>query len=510
MQELKPYEPKILQHKKDNPLFSRIMLFSDKELNFNNEHLYVCDIDVLKRYTLDLSNYFFVCKGSFEEASLIHERSKYNIICIEEESIEIEELANRLNTVFFKFMEWNYALDKIIIKNGSVQDMIDESENFHENPFYIMDRFFRIIGHTKTIPCENKYFNAITEQKKLNDDTVESLVQRKLLGEKMKFKELTFLTPPNMGNCNQLVRSIGINDFTHASFVQFCLNSQPSDAEKDIINYFLDKVQELITSDEEKTKIKRYMEDHFIVELIEKNDTSEESMRKRAKIMNLEYDGIYMLCKIEFDDYSVRAISFVIDILKTLSPYYKISVYDKSIIILNALDEQKYDIEVVTSKLNWLEKFLFKYSAYMGMSGGFHGLKYVSDEYVKTTAAISIGKKIDKDSKKRIFWYKDYNIYHMISICSEKINTESLFSRKLCKLIESDRKNDTDNLNILKVFLENDRNASQTSRIVKLHRNSVLYRINQIEDILGEDLNCPMFRLRILLAIYALKLSELI
>jgi DNA-binding PucR family transcriptional regulator len=225
--------------------------------------------------------------------------------------------------------------------------------------------------------------------------------------------------------------------------------------------------------------------------------------------MNLDYDGKYMLCKIEFDDYSVRAIAFVIDILKTLSPYYRISVYDKNIIILNALSEQKYDVDVVNSKLNRLEKFLSKYSAYMGMSGKFHGLQYVADEYTKTTAAISIGKKLDKASSKRIFWYKDYNVYHMISICSEKINSESLFSRKIFKLMESDRKNDTDNINILKVFLENDRNASQTSKIVKLHRNSVLYRINQIEEILGESLDSPEFRMRLMLALYAAEFDKL-
>lgn len=250
------------------------------------------------------------------------------------------------------------------------------------------------------------------------------------------------------------------------------------------------------------------MEDYFIIELIEKHNTSEEGLRKRAKLMNLDYDGKYMLYKIEFDDYSVRSIAFVIDILKTLSSYYRISVYEKSIIILNSMDGQKYDFEVTGVKLSWLEKLLLKYSAYMGMSGKFHGLKYVGDEYLKASSAISIGKELDQSASKRIFWYKDYNIYHMMDMCAEKMNMESLFSRRIIRLVEYDKKNKTDNLNVLKVFLENDRNASQTSKIVQLHRNSILYRIKQIEEILGENLEDANFRLRLILAIYAWEYSE--
>jgi sugar diacid utilization regulator len=508
VQELKSYNPRIVQHKNDNPSFSKIVLLGDDESSLSSEHLYVCEIEVLEKYVFDLSDYYFICNGSLEEALNLNERLNCNIICIDDEKIKIGELINRLNTVFFKFLEWNYTLDKIIIRNGSIQNMIEESESFFNNPFYIMDRFFRITGHTKTIPCENEYFCKITEQKELDAATIESLVQRRMLGEKMKFKELTFLAPPNMANCNQWVRSIGFNDFSYASFVMFCFINQLSDADKDIINYFLDKVQELIALDEEKTKIKRYMEDYFIIELIEKHNTSEEGLRKRAKLMNLDYDGKYMLYKIEFDDYSVRSIAFVIDILKTLSSYYRISVYEKSIIILNSMDGQKYDFEVTGVKLSWLEKLLLKYSAYMGMSGKFHGLKYVGDEYLKASSAISIGKELDQSASKRIFWYKDYNIYHMMDMCAEKMNMESLFSRRIIRLVEYDKKNKTDNLNVLKVFLENDRNASQTSKIVQLHRNSILYRIKQIEEILGENLEDANFRLRLILAIYAWEYSE--
>ena len=57
-----------------------------------------------------------------------------------------------------------------------------------------------------------------------------------------------------------------------------------------------------------------------------------------------------------------------------------------------------------------------------------------------------------------------------------------------------DQKNQTDLLNTLKVYLENDCNAQKCGRLLFLHRNSLVYRINRIQSIAGCDLSDPCER----------------
>ena len=57
-----------------------------------------------------------------------------------------------------------------------------------------------------------------------------------------------------------------------------------------------------------------------------------------------------------------------------------------------------------------------------------------------------------------------------------------------------DRDNQTDLLNTLKVYLENDCNAQRCGRILFLHRNSLVYRVHRIQEISGCNLSDPTER----------------
>ncbi|HCT92742.1 MAG TPA: hypothetical protein DF613_15385 [Lachnospiraceae bacterium] len=48
---------------------------------------------------------------------------------------------------------------------------------------------------------------------------------------------------------------------------------------------------------------------------------------------------------------------------------------------------------------------------------------------------------------------------------------------------------------MLYIFLQNERNIAKTIRIMYIHRNTFLYRIRRIQQILGMDLELPRIRL---------------
>ena len=57
-------------------------------------------------------------------------------------------------------------------------------------------------------------------------------------------------------------------------------------------------------------------------------------------------------------------------------------------------------------------------------------------------------------------------------------------------------------------YLLTERSISSTAKIMHMHRNSVIYRLNKIQEILGLDLNDPDVRLRLLISFKILELQS--
>jgi len=71
------------------------------------------------------------------------------------------------------------------------------------------------------------------------------------------------------------------------------------------------------------------------------------------------------------------------------------------------------------------------------------------------------------------------------------IETESLLHPAITKLARYDQMNQSNLLETLRVYLENDRNAQRCANLLYLHRNSLQYRVRRIQDIAGIDLDNP-------------------
>ena len=65
-----------------------------------------------------------------------------------------------------------------------------------------------------------------------------------------------------------------------------------------------------------------------------------------------------------------------------------------------------------------------------------------------------------------------------------------------------------DNYHLLRTFLLTERNISLTARLMHMHRNSIIYRLNQIREVLAVDLDDPDIRLRLMLSFKIMELLD--
>ena len=122
---------------------------------------------------------------------------------------------------------------------------------------------------------------------------------------------------------------------------------------------------------------------------------------------------------------------------------------------------------------------------------GVGGVTSLIDEIPKTVensiTAYKFGGLIDPDS--RVYSYKEYAFNKLLDSLPQKILTEHL--KMLTEPDAIELFSDVKLMHTADVFLKNSLNLSETARVLYLHRNTLIYRLDKIEDMTG--LNIRLF-----------------
>lgn len=125
------------------------------------------------------------------------------------------------------------------------------------------------------------------------------------------------------------------------------------------------------------------------------------------------------------------------------------------------------------------------------------GSAYIRTSYQEASATMTT---MQRTGFKKVCRYKNLGLYRLF-LQMKPAEMEYFYHNQLDVLIEHDNKNNTDFLSTLKVYLECFNNISKTAKILVIHRNTLLYRITKIEDILGCSLTDPSVCIELLLAL---------
>ena len=103
--------------------------------------------------------------------------------------------------------------------------------------------------------------------------------------------------------------------------------------------------------------------------------------------------------------------------------------------------------------------------------------------------------------KINIMHYNNIGVYSIILGTHDTKLLTTFVENQLGKLLEYDRKNNSDFTNVLKHYLQSDGSISTVAKEFNVHRNTINYKIKQIKSIMGVSLDYND-KLQILLALY--------
>lgn len=231
----------------------------------------------------------------------------------------------------------------------------------------------------------------------------------------------------------------------------------------------------------------------FVCALIERRIHSPQEARARLQVLGLQSFHYIITMLVTFEDAPPVPVNYVASQLKNAIPSCILTTYEKDILLFVPANQSA---EYPDFDKNVLEALLESCGAFMGIAFPVRSILSVPTEYVDARRAITFGRARHPLSPSRIFWVEDCCFDRIIDLCSHPAhkdyhngNLGFLCHPALIALIRYDRKHHTDYVDVLDQFLRSNQNIAECARKLYVHRNTLVNKLNKIEEITGRSLN---------------------
>ncbi len=140
--------------------------------------------------------------------------------------------------------------------------------------------------------------------------------------------------------------------------------------------------------------------------------------------------------------------------------------------------EIKHFIESFT-KQNMIENKNLK--PYLGISPNINGIENIADSFEKAISSLTLAIKKDENIK----YYDDLDVYKLLLTSKDKRVLINYYEDTLGKLQKYDEDNNTELVNFLNVYLNNNGSQQIVAEKLFIHRNTVNNQLKKIEKVTG-------------------------
>lgn len=205
-----------------------------------------------------------------------------------------------------------------------------------------------------------------------------------------------------------------------------------------------------------------------------------------------------------YDGQERNTLSYIQKVISQRLPH-QISLIEHNVLYIlqcncNTLTDDKY--------IGKTEHTLFsKFNAFCGISNAFDDLLHITDYQTQAQDAMHLGSQTN--SKYRFYFYEDFYLPAILVPRINQMPIANYISPIILTIRDYDQKHSTDLLNTLNIYIKNLCNPAETTSKLHIHRNSLLYRINKIEELTNASLKDYTTFMHLLISFYMLEYQEM-
>ncbi len=492
------WKPKLLGHSgRDTMVYSGLYCITDRLTEIPGKILF----GEPASFPRDLKDKAIISFGRLPEELAVH-----NTLLIFPGDSDRSAIYQEIELLFTRYEEWDESLHRALVERKSIQHMLELSTVILENPIYVHDRNFALLGSVNMHKDQNGWeYDQRNQQyilslEIMNDYKLDEEYQATMsidgpdifsdtiFGYRILYRNLRTEGAWYGRLCvNELKRKFRKSDFALLSHLSDMLlmslemgHAHVSPNTRELENAFL----KLIASGSlEKTPLFNTLVQYGW-------DTEDEFF---CAVLQTEYR-----------DVRTNAIAYTCRKLYDMFPYSCIfSYHDKIVLVVNTSRGHLTIHEFASQLAVFLREGLFR----AGISSVGRDFSHLGDYYKQALEVYDLGSQKDPS-----FWqycFDDYVLPYIFRQSIRELPAPLLCRKELFLLQKYDEEHRTDFFKTLKVYLEQNMNISHTSEALIIHRSTLLYRLERIQTLTGMNLNTPKLRFSLLYSYYLMEDQEM-
>lgn len=499
--------------------FKGFKLLSPNIQTLRKDILYVCEPSALYRLKKSqIRGACFVCRA---QAHVFEKYKAYINAIVVDYDTNTNDIANHLADLFSSMNDYKTRLQHAVLLQKGYQPLFDiAKEMFPGCTILMVDSGYNIVCSANT-DFENDILpgadpDAVEHIKRLvklgfyDKTELDQMAEHGYYNQGDKYLNPVISLPPNVCGCPLIVRSYHESSTFFAFVTCYYYYSNPTLVQQRMFKLLSDSLDDYFQITDYYEHVRPFHQ-QVIADLIENENSSEDFYRDRCLRLHLPQAGDFRLGLIYVSpSNSVRASHCALQLKAWCAvKNYGVFQYGSTVILL-MVDWDSYSVrETVDADKNWqmLSDTLRDIGAYMGISLSFKHISGLSNAYHQAAEAAKQGHKSNMDET--LHFYSKYYIDELLDCYEKSYPIDNLCVNQLEKLSGPDRGGSSD-LELLYLYLCSERNISLTGKKMNMHRNSVIYRLQRINDSLNLDLGDPDVRFRLMLAFKVLSRKNIL
>lgn len=502
---LNPLEKTILEQqigtRKLTPI-KGILLLTD-QTRLSSDFLYVgyysVGLHLLEQSSPDQPITMFLSAEDINQTRIPDSRP-HNIIV---SALDAFEIHNRLHDSIQIYQNWHHSLMSARCSGKSLQESLRLAADMIQSRIYILNPGYRILAQSNGSYGTDPISQELESNGYLSFETSAQLNPR--------------MQTIHQHNC---YRKIQLHRMTYHLYyiyrnqsllAMILLPENPQSRPLDF-HYLLQSLSEIIKHGLERKIDALSKQDifcaSFISDIIDGHLTSAEEIENRVRFLPYPLKEISIFILIQFDETEISnpPYDYVIQELKMIFPNTNIAMYQNDIAILYTQDGRPQ------GKLNFdydkLTALLKNHGAYCGISYYSHYPHRLRTLYLLASASIRFGRTFHrKNFPDRIFAHEDYSLYYIVELCAQQYmelhkhtNLIYLIHPSIIKIYRYDEQHGSNLGDVLYHYLLCGCNLARTARTMYMHRNTILNKLNKINEIIDIPLEDGYTQQRMLMS----------
>lgn len=477
-------------------LFYGRPMFWDASEQEENRKIYLCQAEKIPESWKTSVHSLVLAVGKISEAA-----EKFcDAMFLFAEDVSLLKLSNILNRLFDAYDSWDQELTGLLANQSPIGRFLDCSEKIFNNPVIVHNQDFEFIAHSRSIDTHPSLGFLIDKSQSVDAYSSFRLDQ----GFRATFasREAEFFPDTITG-----IRSVYINIFNHGTFIgrivipEVIRPFQVSD--KALLTHFSQFIQATVIRQPDDYEGNLNTLDNLVYLMLTEQVTDDAYIEKAMSTFRWQKYHDYFCSVFSMDPLDVQNYTFkmIRNKLEAMVPNSCVVEYQQELVMfVNLSLGPKRQSEIVRLYTELVRDSFLKVG-YSKVYKGFHFSFGLLHQQAKT--ALNYGGRYLPE-----IWIHSFNSIadkYLLERLTGQFPAEMVCAPEIVEMYRYDEIHHTEYFYTLKCYLENNMQPVATAKELFIHRTTLIYRLNKIEELFAPDISTAHNRLFFHLSIVLLE-----